>query len=181
MKKIFNIIIIMMTIFMVTGCNSNKPADKTDTTNNTKTNAKVNTKTTDSVLKDIKDVDKNRGNVLPLGIESVKLLKSGRVLIKPTDKAIADGEFSIADNAKEIYIFEFGNAGYRSIMFIKNDGTVSAVNASKLIKNKKIEIINNLGKYTNVKSIEQGKDQSGQVINAVLTNGKKYMLDKYIK
>ena len=50
-----------------------------------------------------------------------------------------------------------------------------------LIENKKIEILDKLGGYTNVVSIEQDNDQESMLINAVLKNGEKYMLDGYIK
>ena len=66
-------------------------------------------------------------------------------------------------------------------MFVKNDGTVSIVNSTSLIQDKKIEIIDNLGNYKDIVSIKQETDQEGILIYAVDKNNEEYMLDEYIK
>ena len=173
MKKSIKIIIPLLIVILLTGCNI---------ANNTPNKPKKPvTQKTDTVKKEIKDIDKDLKYNLPLGLDSVKLMKSGKVIVTINNNAIGTGEQTVATDVKDIYMFTFGNGGYRSILFIKNDGTVSSISASGLIENKKIEILDKLGGYTNVVSIEQDNDQESMLINAVLKNGEKYMLDGYIK
>ena len=174
MKKIFKVILSAFFIMLIAGCSY-----KFDFNNYNK--KPVDPVVTDSVIKEINDIDANLGYNLPLGIDTVKLMSSGKVIIVPNDKNIGMGELTVTTNARDIYVLPFGNGGYRSILFIKNNNTVSAVNASSLIQNKRVEIMNNLGGYTNVKSIESETDNYASVINVVLDSGEKYLLDKYIK
>ena len=68
MKKIINVLVIGFVIFTITGC--------------------LNTKTEANTIKtEIKDIDKNLEQyVVPLGIDSVKLMKNGKVILTVTDK-----------------------------------------------------------------------------------------------
>ncbi len=164
MNKIIKIIIPLIVIF-ITGC--------TITGNNKPQNIKQ-----DTIKEEIQDIDKDLKYDLPLGIDSVKLMKSGKLIIVPNNKALAENEQVVAENVNKVYLFTFGNGGYRTIIFIKNDKTVSSINASSLIENKKIVIDNNLGNLTDVESIKQDDDF---LIYAVLSNKEEKMLDGYIK
>lgn len=158
MKKLFNLTVTVLMTLLIVGC--------------TKDN---------SIVKEFKNLDKNLKYEEPLGIDSIKLMKNGKVTITPNDKNIAEGKITVISDVKDMYIFTYGNGGYRTILFIKNDGSISAINTTSLIENKKIEILNNLGNYTNIVSIKQEKDQEGMLINAIDKSGKEYMLDGYIK
>ena len=158
MKKLFNLTVTVLMTLLIVGC--------------TKDN---------SIVKEFKNLDKNLKYEEPLGIDSIKLMKNGKVTIIPNDKNIAEGKITVISDIKDMYIFTYGNGGYRTILFIKNDGSISAINTTSLIENKKIEILNNLGNYTNIVSIKQEKDQEGMLINAIDKSGKEYMLDGYIK
>ena len=173
MKKLLKTTILLIIIILFTGCtvNINKNQEIKNKSN----------KNTDTIIKEINDVDKNLQYELPLGIDSVKLMSSGKAILITSNSNIPNEEVTVSLNVKDIYILPFGNGGYRSIIFLKNDGTVSIVNASALIENKKIEVLDNIGGYTNVVSIEQEKDSSGSLINVVLESGEKYLLDGYIK
>ena len=174
MKKILKVTLSAFIIMLVVGCSY-----KFDFNNYNK--KKVDPGITDSVIKEINDIDANLGYNLPLGIDTVKLMSSGKVIIVPNDKNIGMGELSVANNVRDIYVLPFGNGGYRSILFIKKSGTISIVNASSLIQNKRIEVIDNLGGYTNVNSIESKTNEYASVINVILDSGEKYPLDEYIK
>ena len=174
MKKIFKVILSAFIIMLIAGCSF-----KFDFNNYNK--KPVDPVVTDSVIKEINDIDANLGYNLPLGIATVKLMSSGKVIVVPNDKNIGMGELTVTTNARDIYVLPFGNGGYRSILFVKNDNTVSAVNASSLIENKRIEVLDNLGGYTNVEYLESQKDDYASSINVVLDNGEKYSLDEYLK
>lgn len=169
MKKLLKITIIVISSILITGC--------TNSTSNNKNN-----KEKDLIIKEIKDIDTNLNYELPLGLDSVKLMSSGKaILVETNNNNMPSEELTVSLNVKDIYIFPFGNGGYRSIIFLKNDGTISIVNSSALIENKRIEVLDNIGNYTNVISIKQEKDPSGTLINAVLESGEKLPIDGYLK
>ncbi len=177
MKKICSIFTVLIIVILLTGCFNR--FDFIDNNDNNKRH--VEPAPVDEVKKEITDIDTNLGYNLPLGIDTVKLMSSGKVIFVPNDRSIAMGDITVANDVRDVYIFPFGNGGYRSILFVKNDNTVSAVNASSLIESKRIELINNLGGYTNVKTIESQIDNYASSINVILDNGEKYSLDEYIK
>ncbi len=170
MKKILKITIITITLFFIIGCNHNNPKNP----NTTQTPE-------DTVIKEIADIDTNLNHELPLGIESVKLMSSGKVILVTKNENTPNEELTVGVNVKNIYIFPFGNGGYRSILFLKNDGTVSALNASALIENQKIEIMDNIGNYNNIEEIESVKGTDASLIRAKTTSGEQVILDEYIK
>lgn len=172
MKRLSRIILITIALFLIIGCNNatDKPTKKD-----------ANPKTEDTIVKELKDIDTNLGHNLPLGIDSVKLMSSGKAILATNNENLPTEELTVSLNVKDIYILPFGNGGYRSIIFLKNDGTVSIVNASALIENKKIEVIDNVGEYTNIVRIEQQKETDGFLINAITESGEKLLLDGYIK
>ena len=172
MKKLLRFTIITMTIFIIIGCNNS-------TDNGFPKNKPV--KEEDTVVKEIKDIDTDLDHYLPLGIDSVKLMSSGKVILVTNDEKTSHEELTVSLNVKDVYIYPFGNGGYRSILFLKNDGTVSIVNASELIQNKKIQVIDNVGNYNNVVAIESVKDSDASLIKVVLESGEKHILDEYIK
>ncbi len=185
MKKICSIFTVLIIVILLTGCfnrfdfidNHNNNSNN----NNNNNNRHVEPTPVDEVKKESNDIDTNLGYNLPLGIDTVKLMSSGKVIFVPNDRSIGMGDLTVANDVRDIYIFTFGNGGYRSILFVKNDNTVSAVNASSLIENKRIEVLDNLGGYTNVEYLESQADDYASSINVVLDNGEKHSLDEYLK
>ena len=90
-------------------------------------------------------------------------------------------EVKLADGVSDIYVEPCGNGGFYAILLLKPEGTVSEVNASALINDKKVEIIDKLGGFDDVKLIEGVKDEDAFGINAVMSNGDKEPLDEYLK
>lgn len=182
MKKICSISIILIVTMLLTGCVDRFDfIDNHSNNSNNNNNRHVEPTPVDEIKKEINDIDTNLGYNLPLGIDTVKLMSSGKVIFVPNDRSIGMGDLTVANDVRDIYIFTFGNGGYRSILFVKNDNTVSAVNASSLIENKRIEVLDNLGGYTNVEYLESQEDDYASSINVVLDNGEKYSLDEYLK
>ncbi len=171
MKKILKITIITITMFFIIGCNHSNSKNPNNPTQ----------KPEDTVIKEITDIDTNLNHELPLGIDSVKLMSSGKAIVVTNNENTPNEELTVGINVKNIYMFPFGNGGYRSIMFLKNDGTVSALNASVLIENQKIEIMDNIGNYNNIEDIESVQGSDASFIRAKTTSGEKIILDEYIK
>ena len=169
MKKLLTIIILVLISSLLIGCTNN-----TIKKNN-------NNKNVDTIKKEIKNIDENLQYEIPLGIDSIKLMKSGKVILITSNDKITKEETTISIDVKDIYIFTFGNGGYRCVLLLKNDGTISALNSSALIENKQLEVIDNLGNLTNVSYIKQKQDMEGILIYAVLEDGKEEMLDGYLK
>lgn len=168
MNKFLQTFILVVSIILMIGCTINN-------SNN------INQKKEDKIIKEIKNVDSNLEHNLPLGIDSVKLMSSGKVILLTNDELIPNEEVTVSLDVKKIYIFPFGNGGYRSVLFLKNDGTISALSAKALIEDKRIEVLDNIGGYTNVVDLEQQKDSSASYINVVLESGEKKLLDEYIE
>jgi hypothetical protein len=61
------------------------------------------------------------------------------------------------------------------------DDTVTAVNTSKLREDKEVELMDNLGEFKDVSSIEGEQTEDASVIYAFMSNGGKEMLDPYLK
>jgi hypothetical protein len=118
-----------------------------------------------------------------MDINTVGLTPEGDVILKTEgDLAAAVGwQPTIASGVKDIYAKPFGNGGFYSILMLKEDGTVSAVNTAKLRDENVIEIMDNLGGYQDVVTVEGETTVDAMLINAVMSNGDKYPLDPYLK
>ena len=169
MKKLLLTTTILTICFFLIGC----------TSNNHDQNSK--SKPVDEIKKEIKNIDENIKYEIPLGIDSIKLMKSGKVILVTSSDKITEEETTVSLGVKEVYIYIFGNGGYRSVIFLKNDGTVSALNSSALIENNQIEVMDNLGGFTNVSYIKQVKTSDAFAVYVVLETGEEFMLDEYLK
>lgn len=116
-------------------------------------------------------------------VASVALTHEGDIIMRTKgDLAAAVGwQLTIATGVKNAYVEAFGNGDEYSIIMIREDGTVSVVNTSKLRKEKSIEIMDNLGDYQDVTGIEGEQTSDGSTINVVMSNGDKSSLDVYLK
>ena len=129
----------------------------------------------------VKEITSSTG--FDMEVYSVTLTPEGEVYLRAQgDLAEAIGwEKKIAVGVHDIYVEEFGNGGFYSILMIRDDKTVTAVNTSKLRNEKTVELINNVGSYQDVSAIEAETTEDAHVINAVLANGDKYLLDPYLE
>ena len=105
-------------------------------------------------------------------------------LILETDGELekaAGEEITIASDATDVFVLPFGNGGFRSVIFLREDGSVSALNTSSLINDHNIDVMDQLGGYTDVKTLESAQDEDAFGINAVMNSGDKFPLDPYLK
>lgn len=118
-----------------------------------------------------------------MDVSYVALTPDGQVIMHTRgDLAKAVGsEVVLADGITNLYVEPFGNGGYYTILMIRNDGTVSAVNSTTLLTGKTVEIMDKLGGYQDVIRIEPTQDPDAHTVNAVMGNGDAYPLDPYLK
>ena len=118
-----------------------------------------------------------------MDVNAVLLTPEGETIMRTQGELgeAAGWEVKLADEVSDIYVEPFGNGGFYAILMIKTDGTVSEVNASALINDKTVEVIDKLGGYEDVSSIESVQDVDAYGINAVMENGDKFPLDPYLK
>lgn len=190
-KLLITTLFLCCIMLLLAGCGgSGSSGDGTENTETAiaETETTVTEETTvdqsgETVRKEIDDVDDDLGMNLPLGLDSILLLEDGTMIIE-TDDALEDAvgeEVTIASDVQDVFVLPFGNGGYRSVLFIKADGSVSALSTDALINDHNIEVMDNLGGYTEVKSIESVQDPGGSLVNVVLENGDTFLLDPYLK
>ena len=124
----------------------------------------------------------------PLQIESITLFEDGTVLVVPTDdlrknemKEDPEGEgiypFADSGKVKDVYVMNFGNAGYRTIVALLEDGTISCVNAGALIEDHIIAVMNNVAGRDNFVKVENVTDESASGIVGTTDDGEEVVLD----
>ena len=124
---------------------------------------------TEKVVTSITDIDTEGMPDLPLEIESVTLFENGSVRIVPTgdlrkneikdDKTDAISPFDEFGKVKEIYLVRFGNGGYRTVIALMEDGTLSALSAKELIEDHIAVVMPNVSGRDNYVSVEEQKNE----------------------
>ena len=126
---------------------------------------------------------------LPLQIESITLYSDGSVGIVPTGDLLTNAEaagslvdgaiypFKDSGKAKEIYVFWVGNAGYRTVVCLMEDGTVSALQPAELVENHKAVAIDKLEGRNDFAAVLQDQDESAMGVLGVTVDGDEILLD----
>ena len=113
----------------------------------------------------------------------IALTTEGDVIMQ-TEGELADAigeQVMIASGMKDAYVEPFGNGGFYTILMIKENGTVSAVNMMKLREEKSVEVMDNLGGLEDVVSIEGDVTVDAHVVYAIQGSGERTMLDPYLQ
>lgn len=136
------------------------------------------------------DAEEEIGNDLPMQIESITLYKDGTIKIVPTDdlkkNELADSEadslmpFAESGKVKEMYLCRIGNGGYRTIVALIDDGTVSAVNTRALMEDHILAVMDNLGGRDSFTGIEEQEGEDGFSIVGKTEEGDDVLLDPVI-
>lgn len=142
---------------------------------------------TEKVVTSITDIDTEDMNDLPLEIESVTLFEDGSVRIAPTgdlkkneikdDKTDAIFPFEEFGKVKEVYLVRFGNNGYRTIIALMEDGTLSALSARELIEDHIAVVMPNVSGRDNYVSVEEVKDEDSYKVIGKTEDGEEIELD----
>ena len=141
---------------------------------------------TAEVVKTIDGIDEDLGPRLPLMIESITLYEDGTVAIVPTDELrkneLGDDETAVypfADSGEvdDICIVDYGNGGYRTILALMKDGSISAVNGRALVEDHIFAVMDNVANRDNFVKIENVTDEEGSTIVATTEDGTEVVLD----
>ncbi len=141
------------------------------------------------IVDTIEGIDDDLGPLLPLQIQSVTLFEDGTVALIPTDdlkrneiKDDAEDQeaiypFADSGKVKKIYLVEYGNGGYRTIMALMKDGTLSAINGNALVEDHIIAVIPEVTGRDNFVDVEQRSDESGHYLIGITDDGEEVELD----
>ena len=136
----------------------------------------------DSMKRQIPGVDDDLTLFVETGINDILLTEGGRLsLVTYGDlEASVGSEVDIANDVETFDFMAYGNGGYRALVFVRKDGTVSAVNPSVLIEEHRIEVLDNLGDLTNIISVYEQNGDDGTLILAMDADGDVTVLDEYL-
>jgi hypothetical protein len=141
------------------------------------------------VVTAIDGIDDDLGPLLPLQIQSVTLYEDGTVALVPTedlkrneikdDAEDTEAIYPFADSGKvkQIYLVEYGNGGFRTIMALLDDGTLSAINGKALVEDHIVAVMDGVAGRDNFTDVEQRSDESGHYIIGHTEDGQEVELD----
>ena len=120
-------------------------------------------------VKTIEEIDTEDMQDLPLQIKSITLYDDGTLKIVPAEELLKNAEtnnevvdgavYPFADSGKveDVYLVRFGNGGFRTLICLMDDGTLSALSAKELIDDHIFIVMDRLtgrDTYVNVKEVE---------------------------
>ena len=190
MKRFYGILaaLIMALVLMMsmTACGGNEGAADTSAPEETAGQEEEQPAETRTVVKTIEGVDEDLGSRLPLMIDSITLYDDGTVAVIPLDELKkneikGDEEavypFEESGEVSDIYVVDYGNGGYRTIIALMKDGTVSAVNGRALVEDHIFAVLDTVGGRDDFTSIETEAEEDGTTITAITEDGESVVLD----
>ena len=132
------------------------------------------------VVKSIEEIDTEDMKDVPLQIESITLFEDGSLRIVPTEDLLKNAEtnnelvdgavypFEDSGKVKDVFLVRYGSDGYRTIICLMEDGSLSAMSATELIKDHITVVWDNLtGRDTYVSveervSEDESEDEDGE-------------------
>ncbi|MBO4835052.1 MAG: hypothetical protein J5483_02980 [Lachnospiraceae bacterium] len=196
MKKIMIAGLALALILALAGCKGGKKEDPTTTANTEQTTQETTTETTeatteeittrpisadDPVIYQLTDIDSNEWWT-PTGLDAIILTASGRLSLLTNGelKKNVGGEVTLAMDAVAADLFNYGNGGYRIVLFVRKDGTLSAVSASDMIDKHQITIIDNVGGLKYVTEIYETQEMDAFGIIARTQDGTETLVDPFL-
>lgn len=122
--------------------------------------------------------------VEPLGVSSITLDNLGNVSLLFTDLELINkygATYNVMSQVLAMYLFEYGNSGYRTIIFIREDGKLVSIRGDELINNKSIELVHNVAGVRDVVSLVQISNNNTLGVMAIDINGNTYDITEYLK
>ena len=142
---------------------------------------------TEKIVTSITDIDTEDMRDIPLEIESVTLYDNGSVRIVPTgdlkkNEIKSEDEdaiypFEEFGKVREIYLVRFGNGGYRTIIALMEDGTLSALSAKELVEDHIAVVMPNISGRDNYVSVEEVKGENAFTVVGKTEDGEEVELD----
>ncbi|MDD5822907.1 MAG: hypothetical protein PUD55_00515 [Firmicutes bacterium] len=118
----------------------------------------------------------------PMGLDSIDIMEDGQAILHATGKLLdrVGENYVAAMGVSEVYVLPYGNGGYRCVVFLMQDGTVSALSPTKMIEKNAAQLKTNLGKLENIVKVEPYSDEDGNCILVYDKDGKEILLDEYL-
>lgn len=160
-----SLLLIIAMVFMLTACGG-KDGEAEETGEPTETEETVTE--TANVVKTLEEIDTEDMMDLPLQIKSITLFDDGTLAIVPVDDLLKNAEtnnevvdgavypFADSGEVKDFYLVRFGNGGFRTLICLMDDGTLSALSATELIDDHIFIVMDRLtgrDTYVNVKEV----------------------------
>ncbi len=145
-----------------------------------------------TVVTVIDEIDTDGMPGIPLEMESVTLYEDGRVKVVPTGEMLAyyegtgvleDGgiyPFDYIDKVRDIYLVRFGNAGYRTVIALMEDGSLFAFSAKDLLADHKLSVYGDIGGVSGFIDVQQIQDEGAFGVMGVTESGEEILLDPYL-
>lgn len=187
MKRKLTIILALMMMLAVSICFASCGKDEAETEEQIRDEMTQEVEEGPAVVKTIDGIDEDIGKRPPLEISQIVLYEDGTVEIVPVDdlkkNEIKDEEttgiFPFKDSGKvsDIAVVEYGDEGYRTILALLDDGTISAVNGRALVEDHIIAVMDNVSGRDNFVSVEN-IEQDGEIFIVGYTeDGEEVVLD----
>ena len=131
------------------------------------------------VVKTIDEIDTEDMKDIPLQIESITLFEDGTLRIVPLEDLLKNAEnnnevvdgaiFPFADSGKvkDVFLVRFGDEGYRTIICLMDDGSLSAMSGKELIDDHITVVWDNLtgrDTYVSVEDRQSDDEKSYSVV-----------------
>ncbi len=144
------------------------------------------------VVKAIDEIDTEDMKDIPLQIESITLLADGTLRIVPTEDLLKNAETNneLVDGAiypfedsekkvKDVFLVRYGNGGYRTIICLMEDGTLSAMSGTELIKDHITVVWDNLTGRDTYVSVEErlSEDEDAFTVYGITEDGEEIDLN----
>lgn len=143
------------------------------------------------VVKVIDGIDTEDMVEPPLQIESITLFEDGTLRIVPLEDLLKNAEsnnevvdgaifpFEDSGKVKDVYLVRYGNAGYRTIICLMDDGSLSALSANELITDHITVVWDNLTGRDTYVSVEEriSEDEDAYKVVGITEEGEEIDLD----
>ena len=143
------------------------------------------------VVKVIDEIDTDNFEDIHLQIESITLFEDGSLRIVPTDDLLKNAEtndelvdgaiypFEDSGKVKDVFLVRFGNEGFRTIICLMDDGSLSAMSAKELINDHITVIWDNLTGRDTYVSVEDRlpEDSDTYQVFGITEDGEEIDLD----
>ena len=144
---------------------------------------------TAEVVKTLDEIDTEDMMDIPLQIESVTLFDDGSLRIVPTEDLLKNAEtnneivdgaaypFADSGKVKDFYLVRFGNGGYRTLICLMDDGTLSALSANELIQDHIFIVMDRLTGRDNYVNVKQAESEDAFGVTGVTSDDEEIELD----
>ena len=193
-RKLSTILALLLSLTMMisfTAC-GNKNADdleddeQTEVSEQTDGEESAEAENMPSIVKVIEEID-TEDEVLPLQIASVTLFDDGSVAVVPVDdlrKNEIEEEgvemvypFEESGPVKDVEVLYYGNGGYRTIVAVMEDGSISIVNGRALVEDHVLAVMDNVAGRDDFVEVKNSSDESAFYVVGVTSEDKEIVLD----